>query len=253
MSKVLVTRSKLDALVNAYNTLTGESDTLTLDQLATAISEIETGGGDPGEELKMVLENNTTYDLSSDATQIREYSFQSSKIRNASFPNAVKIGSTAFRDCVSLLTATFPSVTEIGSYEFRGCINATSIYAPNATIIGTQAFYQCSNLTSVTLGAFTQIESYVFYGTTRLTSLELRGNITSIASAAFSNSGIKTLIFRNSTSVPTLQNVNAFNSTPIASGTGYIYVPDALVDTWKAATNWSTYAAQIKPLSELPE
>lgn len=45
---------------------------------------------------------------------------------------------------------------------------------------------------------------------------------------------------------------NAFKSTPIASGTGYIYVPDDLVDSYKAATNWSTYANQIKGISELP-
>ena len=34
---------------------------------------------------------------------------------------------------------------------------------------------------------------------------------------------------------------------------GYIYVPDDMVDTLKADSNWSTYATQIKPLSELPE
>ena len=34
---------------------------------------------------------------------------------------------------------------------------------------------------------------------------------------------------------------------------GYIYVPDDMVDTLKADSRWSTYATQIKPLSELPE
>ena len=34
-------------------------------------------------------------------------------------------------------------------------------------------------------------------------------------------------------------------------GTDYIYVPDNLVDGFKIATNWSTYATQIKPISEL--
>ena len=34
---------------------------------------------------------------------------------------------------------------------------------------------------------------------------------------------------------------------------GYIYVPDDMVDTLKADSKWSTYATQIKPLSELPE
>ena len=34
---------------------------------------------------------------------------------------------------------------------------------------------------------------------------------------------------------------------------GYIYVPDDMVDTLKTTDGWSTYATQIKPLSELPE
>lgn len=42
-------------------------------------------------------------------------------------------------------------------------------------------------------------------------------------------------------------------NTPIASGTGYVYVPDDMVETYKSATNWSTYANQIKGMSELPE
>ena len=33
----------------------------------------------------------------------------------------------------------------------------------------------------------------------------------------------------------------------------YFYVPDDLVDDYKAATNWNAYANQIKPLSEYVE
>ena len=39
---------------------------------------------------------------------------------------------------------------------------------------------------------------------------------------------------------------------PIANGTGYVYVPDNMVETYKSATNWSVYADQIKGMSELP-
>ena len=31
-----------------------------------------------------------------------------------------------------------------------------------------------------------------------------------------------------------------------------IYVPDASVDAYKTATNWSEFASKIKPLSEKP-
>ena len=51
----------------------------------------------------------------------------------------------------------------------------------------------------------------------------------------------------------TLANTNAFTNTPIKSGAGYIYVPAALVDSYKAATNWSVYADQIRAIEDYPD
>ena len=42
-------------------------------------------------------------------------------------------------------------------------------------------------------------------------------------------------------------------STPLAKGTGYIYVPRALLNDYKTAENWSTYAAQIRAIEDYPE
>lgn len=48
--------------------------------------------------------------------------------------------------------------------------------------------------------------------------------------------------FSQNQNVPTLENVNAFSGT---SDDMKIIVPNALYETWKAATNWSTYASRI--------
>ena len=64
------------------------------------------------------------------------------------------------------------------------------------------------------------------------------------ASAFYGCTALASLTLRN-TEVVTLAGATAFTNTPIASGTGYIYVPSDLVDSYKAATNWSTYADQI--------
>jgi hypothetical protein len=53
--------------------------------------------------------------------------------------------------------------------------------------------------------------------------------------------------------VVTLADVDALNDSSVASGSGYIYVPAALVDSYKAATNWSTYAEQIRAIEDYPE
>ena len=63
-------------------------------------------------------------------------------------------------------------------------------------------------------------------------------------------SKLATLII-NSRNFLNMSNINMLQSTPIANGTGYVYVPDDMVDTYKSATNWSTYASQIKGMSEL--
>ena len=62
---------------------------------------------------------------------------------------------------------------------------------------------------------------------------------------------IQTLVLRAS-DVCSLGSTKILENSLIATGEGYIYVPDNLVNLYKTATNWSTYANQIKPLSELP-
>lgn len=49
-----------------------------------------------------------------------------------------------------------------------------------------------------------------------------------------------------------LSAASAFTGTNIAYGKGAIYVPSELVDSYKIATNWSTYADQIYPISAYP-
>lgn len=48
--------------------------------------------------------------------------------------------------------------------------------------------------------------------------------------------------------------VNGFGAetTPIRQGTGYIYVPFTLVEAYKAADNWSTFANQIRAIEDYP-
>ena len=65
-------------------------------------------------------------------------------------------------------------------------------------------------------------------------------------------SALKAVIIR-SPAVCTMRDSNAFKLTPIASGTGYVYVPAALVDSYKAATNWSVYADQIRSIEDYPD
>ena len=121
--------------------------------------------------------------------------------------------------------------TSIGDSAFRDCTKLTSVSLPAATSISTSAFYSCSALTSISLPAATSIGSSAFYNCSKL----------------------EALILENADAVCQLSSTSALSGTLIASGTGYIYVPSALVDTYKAATNWSTYANQIRAIEDYPE
>ena len=76
-----------------------------------------------------------------------------------------------------------------------------------------------------------------------LASITIPNGVTSINASTFSYCfSLAFCDFVHHTSVPTLSDTNAF--TRIAADC-QIRVPAALVDEWKAATNWATYADYI--------
>ena len=47
-----------------------------------------------------------------------------------------------------------------------------------------------------------------------------------------------------------LKSTGALLNTPIAQGTGYIYVPKNLMEQYKVATNWTLYATQFRAIED---
>lgn len=144
--------------------------------------------------------------------------------------NVTSIGSSAFRDCPRLRISELPDgLTSLGADAFRLC-QALSISRIPAGITG--------------------IITGVFQGCTGLETLTFEGNISAIGTYSFDGClKLSKLVFPNNSSVPILHGTNALSGT---SSELIIYVPDALYDTWIAATNWATYASKIKKISEMP-
>ena len=142
-------------------------------------------------------------------------------------------------------------ITYLGIEVFRNYDSLAIADFPNVTSTGVNVFYACYALHTVNLPSLISISTNMFGYSSLLKRLDFP-SVESIDTGAFSGcSRLVTLILRKADTVCTLKNVNAFNNTPIAKGTGYIYVPDGLVEQYKAATNWSTFASQIKPISDL--
>ena len=137
-------------------------------------------------------------------------------------------------------------ITSIWNYAFQGCTKLTSVDIPDTvTSIGTYAFLGCENITSLTIPySVTNIGDYAFEICESITSVTIGSGVTSIGYEAFSECTSLTSITINASTPPTLGNY-AFAETPIASGTGYIYVPSASVSAYQSASGWSTYASRI--------
>ena len=152
----------------------------------------------------------------------------------AEFINTVDVvGDDALTDSIidkSITEYNNDSITTLGDYAFYGCTALTSVNCPDVTRIGGSAFYGCSNLARADFLAVTSVHSRAFYNCTNLIAI----------------------IIRNTAQVCPLNYTDALSNTPITAGTGYIYVPSALVDSYKAATNWSTYASQFRAIEDYP-
>ena len=177
------------------------------------------------------------------ATSIGDSAFSYCKaLTSISIPAATGIGNSAFYNCSALTSVSFPVATSIEVSAFQDCSALTSVSFPVATSVGNQAFYDCSKLTSVKLPAATIIRDYAFYYCSKLTSVKLPV-VASIGIHAFSDCSELTTMYigTESSTVCTLSNTNA-----IPSNITNIYVPAELVDSYKTATNWSSFADKIQ-------
>lgn len=144
------------------------------------------------------------------------------------------------------------TVTALRPHLFNGCTNLKYIGLPKVANVSDSLLANCKSLVDCDFASATTLYSSVFNGCSSLARLDFPV-LASIHSGVFANcTSLTQLIIRTADRVATLGG-NCFTNTPIASGSGYIYVQDGLVEQYKSATNWSVYASQIKPLSNLVE
>lgn len=163
----------------------------------------------------------------------------------------------AFAQCENLTAVRLPNCVCFGmSRHFYECKNITELHLPKLKEIqdATYVFYGLSKLKTISLPELTAITtgfSGTFWGCEALECIELPklGGVT-IQTYAFRNCrNLHTLILGGDTLNP-LSNTNAFNNAGNAPGVNLrIYVPDALVEAYKTANNWSSFADKITPIS----
>ena len=122
--------------------------------------------------------------------------------------------------------------------EFQHFTSCTYIWGHWGRV-GSATGFANTNLAKIVLpDSLTSLQDAVFYGT-KLATLDLK-NVSSIGRRVFMSTN--TILFGHETP-PTL-------SSDGATGISAVYVPDDYVDTWKAASVWSSIASRIHPMSE---
>lgn len=217
------------------------------------------GGGGGGDNPLDALIDGSITEVTSNVTNVKSYAFYDcSKLTSVSLPKATSIGGMAFQRRTKLVNLYIPNAKEIGSQSIQSCEILPSLDLPNAEKLGYMAIAQCHKLTSLRLPLVTSVDDS-FYACSKLevidfTALKSIGTNTNIYS-------LVALIFRGNT-VCTATSSNVLKGCYHYHGTvnsvynpdglkdGYIYVPRALIEDYKAATNWVTFATQFRALED---
>lgn len=219
--------------------------------------------------------------FSEDLTSIGQTAFSDcTNLISITIPKKVEsIKQSSFKDCSNLTQIVLNNgITNISAYAFNGS-GLESVFIPSSiTTLGTNIFLNCTNLLSIKVSpsniifdsrdncnaiietssntiisgckntiipsTVTTIGNRAFFGNS-LTSITIPSSVTTIDSYAFSNCENLESVTVSATTPPTLGS-NAFRN---ASANIKIYVPSESVNTYKAASGWSTYTDYIQAIS----
>ena len=245
--------SAMTYTANRIRNKTGGTDQITWDSakgFGDAVDAITGGGADHSVEDAIIARSISGAYSNDRITTVGVGAFFGCQALTAiDLPNVTQVKRNAFASCNNLQTINIPKATEFGIEVFLNSGIQQADF-PLVTTIGDWCFKTTTNLTSANLPLVTALPADAF----RNSSIQTAdfGAVTNINRTAFTDcTNLETLIIRTP-SVCVISDISiALRGSKIAAGTGYIYVPDNLVDSYKTATNWVALANQIKPISAL--
>lgn len=254
----VVDSAALDAALtytaNRIRNKTGDTNQIAWDSakgFGDAVDAISSGGGaDHSIEDGIITRSISGTYSNNRITTVGQCAFSGCQALTAiDLPNVTQIKRNAFESCKYLYTINLPKVTTFDRDVFTNSGIQQADF-PLVTEIGSSCFRQARSLTSANLPLITALPIDAF----RESAIQTAdfAAVTNINRTAFTDcTSLETLIIRTP-SVCVISDISvALRGSKIALGTGYIYVPDNLVDSYKAATNWVALANQIKPISAL--
>lgn len=216
----------LTAMANAINAKTGKTAPMTPVDMVSEIQSIQTDGGDPWDKFISFMRNKlTSIPALNGVTSVGEGMFQScTNLTSFDFSNIQSIGANAFYGARLAGVVVLPrEITTLGRVAFRGNQFTKIVFKGGVNRFDASLFEDCTMLEVID---------------TKMTNSALGINVSSL----YKTQSLTTMILRQNF---VAQLSGAFPSTCGLATSGNIYVPSSLVDTYKAATNWSVYANKI--------
>lgn len=175
--------------------------------------------------------------------------YHCNKLTTINCPNLKTVGSQAFTGCGELTNINVPLLETMSGAPFQECHKITEINMPMLTDMG-YGFSYCTGLIKAILPKITNVPSLGFRDCTSLKMLDF-SNLTSIGGdyndkAFVGCTALDTIILRGNTICEigdtTFDGYSEDENTPFAVGGtgGTVYVPEALIESYKTAENWST-------------
>ena len=128
--------------------------------------------------------------------------------------------------------------TSIGAYGLATTNDVTKAYMPNVITMGTHCYTAWPK--KLILPKLKVVPDLGYAGTRTLLDLT---DVESFTRASFNGTTLTSLVLRGYT-IPTIETLYW------SGGISYIYVPSALIEEYKVATNWTVYADQFRALED---
>lgn len=154
----------------------------------------------------------------------------------------------------NLVKVELAALLALGSSVFSGCNNLTEVYTPSVKTLGSGNFDSCA-IRQISMPMLETIDGwgYNFVGCRSLAKAYFPKLTKIVGDGTFSGCQSLVTLVLGANSVCTLSHTSAFADSAIANGTGYIYVPKALVGSYKSETNWSAFASQFRAIEDYPD
>lgn len=169
-------------------------------------------------------------------------------LKTVNLPYLSQVGWGAFTNVSTLQYVSLPNLRRVERNTFYSCRLLQNIYLPKCSFIGSNAFQSCAVMSWASLPECTYIDSQAFVNAYSLKWVYIGGDCSYIGNDAFYGCNSLSELILDCPSLPTLGSTAVFWLTPLASGSGYIYVRSSLVDIYKSASRWSSLSSVITPL-----